>query len=233
MDSPPSSQEGAHQGFGGSAMTTPCNLVLIGGGEHATVVVDAARSRPDLWRVTGFFNSGLTPKMQMLGIPWLGDDPGKMPSDALPIVATGSLGVSSRRSELVHRFSTGMSAGWAVVVHARAHVSPTAQIQEGTLVCAGAIVNPGAVVGAHVIANTGAIIEHDVQLGDFVQLAPGVVLGGGVSVGEGTFLGLGCRVRDHIQIGRRVTVGMGAVVIGSVADDACVMGVPARLRGTK
>lgn len=216
-----------HKG-GGAALSEPRALVLVGGGEHAGVVVDAAHSSPALWRVAGYLNGGPTAKMERLGLPWLGDDPALCPADSWLIVATGSAGVSARRSDLVARFATAPVRGWATVVHARAWVAPTAVVQPGTLVCAQAVVNSGAVVGQHCIVNSGAIVEHDVCLGDFVQLAPAVALGGGVSVGAGSFLGLGCRVRDHVILGERVTVGMGAVVVGSVAAGDLVVGVPAR-----
>jgi acetyltransferase EpsM len=208
----------------------PQSLVLIGGGEHATVVADAARSRPEQWRVIGYCDLAPTAKMASLGLPFLPDDPARLPADAFRIVALGGAIVSPLRRALVQRHDEHSGLGWATVVHAGAHVAPTAMLGAGTLVCAGALINPSAVVGAHVIVNTGAIVEHDVTLGDFVHAGPGVVLGGGASVGEGSFLGLGCRVRDHIQIGAGVTVGMGSVVIGSVAPGAVVMGIPARPR---
>jgi acetyltransferase EpsM len=215
----------------GAPLSEPRVLILVGGGEHAAVVVDAAHSLPELWHVAGYVNAGPTPKMEALGLPWLGDDPARCPAESWLIVATGSAGVSTRRSDLVARFAAARVCGWATVIHARAWVAPTAVIQPGTLVCAQAVVNSGAVVGQHCIVNSGAIVEHDVTLGDFVQVAPAVALGGGVSVGAGSFLGLGCRVRDHVRLGERVTVGMGAVVIGSVADGDLVVGVPARPLG--
>lgn len=208
----------------------PAELVLLGGGEHATVVVDVARSRPDLWRLAGYCNGASTPRMETAGLTWLGDDPALVPRGARLIVATGGLGVSNRRAELVRRFTVAGGPDWAPLVHATAYVSPTATIGAGALVCAGAVVNAGAVVGDHCIVNTGVIVEHDVRLGAFTMLGPGAVLGGGVTVGDGSFLGLGCRVRDHVQIGAGATVAMGAVVIGSVAAQGFVLGVPARPR---
>jgi acetyltransferase-like isoleucine patch superfamily enzyme len=38
-------------------------------------------------------------------------------------------------------------------------------------------------------------------------------------------------VRDHVRVGDRAVVAMGAVVVGDVADDAEVRGVPARVAG--
>lgn len=211
-------------------MNAPRKLILVGGGEHAAVVADAARSRPDVWQVIAYCDLGPTLKMTSLGIAFLPDDPTQLPADAFRIVALGGAAVSPLRRELVRRHQAQPGFGWATVVHARAYVSSTAVLGAGTLVCAGAVINPGAAVGDHVIVNTAVVVEHDVTLGDFVHAAPGTVLGGGVSVGAGSFLGLGCRVRDHVQIGSGVTVGMGSVVIGSVPPGVAVTGVPARPR---
>jgi serine acetyltransferase len=62
-----------------------------------------------------------------------------------------------------------------------------------------------------------------------VQLAPGAVVGGGASIGALTFVGLRAGVRDHVRVGARVTIGMGAAVVHDLADDVTAVGVPARL----
>lgn len=209
-------------------------LVVVGGGEHARVVIEAARSRPDLWDVVGFVDPAPCPETaQRLGLPHLGDDEWALAladreADVCFVLGVGAIGVYGRRQEIVLRYS-GRSVRWAAaVVHARAWVSPTASLGAGAAVMAGAAVNSGARIGAHAVVNTGAVVEHDVELGDFAQAAPGAVIGGGSSVGAGSYLGLGSRVRDHLRIGQAATVGMGAVVVRPVPDGAVVTGVPAR-----
>jgi acetyltransferase EpsM len=80
------------------------------------------------------------------------------------------------------------------------------------------------------VVNSGAIIEHDVDIGRFALIAPAAAIGGVTVVGEDCFLGLGCRIRDHVTIGRGTVVGMGAVVVASLPDGVEVVGVPARVR---
>lgn len=204
-------------------------LILLGGGDHARVVAEAARSGATPYRLLGFVapepNAETTAR---LGLPWLGGDEalGNHP-EALAVLAFGMVGSHRRRAGLAARVGPRV-AGWATVVHAAAWVSPTARVGPGAVVMAGAVVQTGARIGAHCVVNSGAVVEHDVVLEAHVQVAPGVVLGGGAVVGEGAYLGLGARVRDHVTVGAGAVVGMGAVVVGNVEQEARVMGVPAR-----
>jgi acetyltransferase EpsM len=208
------------------------DLVVIGGGEHARVVMDAALSRPGVFRLLGFADvDPCEETVRRFGVANLGDDAACIArmrgTDAAFVNAVGTDGVSGARERVTQLYErAGVSFG--AVVHASAWVSPSAIVEHGAVVLGGAQVNTGAVVGAHAIVNTGAIVEHDVRIGRLVSVAPGVVIGGGASVGEGSYLGLGCRIRDHRHVGTRVRVGMGAVVVSSIEDGLVVAGVPAR-----
>jgi acetyltransferase EpsM len=206
-------------------------LVVIGGGEHGAVVVDAARSVARRWHLAGLVDPGPTTRAAA-DLPRLGDDDAFLASMASvpvadrPHVVLGLGGDTAARRRLAAMY--GDACPWATVVHAAAVVAPSAILGSGTVVLAGAIVGPGATVGDHGIVNSGAIVEHDVVVGDHVHLAPGVVIGGGVTIGDGAVVGLGAAVRDHVAIGRDAVVAMGAVVVGNVAPGTTVAGVPAR-----
>lgn len=207
----------------------PRELVLVGGGEHAQVVLDAARSRPDDWLAVGFVDPHPRSELLALGLAWLGDDAAA--GDRLRgrhcILAVGGIGETERRQAIARRFDS-LGVTWATVVHARAVVSDTAAVGAGVAILAGAVINPGARIGEHCIVNTGAIVEHDVELEPFVHVGPGAVVGGGTTIGTGTYVGLGARVRDHIRIGWGAVIGMGSVVVQEVPDRVVVVGVPAR-----
>jgi acetyltransferase EpsM len=203
--------------------------VLVGGGEHAKVVLDAARSRPGAWSVVGFVDPKARDGLLDAGVPWLGGDDltfrdtGKRSF----VIAIGGFGDATARRRVASEYSA-KEVAWATVTHARATVSPSAELGSGVVVLAAAVINPGARIGNHVIINTGAVVEHDVLVGEFAHIAPGAVIGGGTSVGAGTSIGLGARVRDHVRIGRDCVIGMGAVVLEDVADASVVVGIPAR-----
>ena len=59
--------------------------------------------------------------------------------------------------------------------------------------------------------------------------APGATLAGSVKVGTGSHIGCGATVIQSVSIGRNAIVGAGAVVTADVADNAVVVGVPARI----
>ena len=213
---------------------TPRPLILIGGGEHARVVADAALSSGQ-WDIVAVVDPApaaetLTNRLQVVR---LGDDAElrellesfDAPTRPWLVVAVGAVVDGRVRQQVAGRFA---EERWASVVHATAWVSPTAVVEPGAVVMACAVVNTGARVGAHAIVNTGAIVEHDVVVGAFTRVGPGATIGGGSVIGSDALLGLGAAVRDHITIGDGATVGMGAVVTAAVAPGATVVGVPAR-----
>jgi acetyltransferase EpsM len=212
---------------------TLSSLILVGGGEHARVVADAARST-GRWDVVGVADpAGADPALTGMGIPYLGDDDAlrahlaSTPEGVRPwlVVAIGAVVNGGIRREVVARFE---HERWASIVHAAAWVSPTAEIAPGAVVMAGAVVNSAARIGAHTIVNTGAVIEHDVVVGAFARIGPGAAIGGGTVIGVDALIGLGAAVRDHVSVGNGATVGMGAVVTSAVAPGTTVTGVPAR-----
>jgi len=92
----------------------------------------------------------------------------------------------------------------------------------------GAVICSGTSVGNHSIINLGATIDHDVRIGSFVHIAPQVALGGGAVVGDDAYVGMGAIVRDHVTIGPRTLVGMGAVVSKEFPEGTTLVGIPAK-----
>lgn len=114
------------------------------------------------------------------------------------------------------------------VHHPRSSVDPTVVLAHGAQLHCGSIVQVNAAIGRFSVINTGSIIEHDCVIGDFVHISPGAVVCGNVTVHDGAHVGAGAIIRQGIKIGRNALVGAGAVVVRDVADDECVVGVPAR-----
>jgi acetyltransferase EpsM len=203
-------------------------LVIVGGGEHALVVLEAARSAPDRWTVVGFTDRSR--RSRLAGSAPAVDDLGDDDALAARLPSWTGAGEFERAPALILGIGGGTRPGdrVATVVHAAATVSPSARLGPGTVVGAAAVVQAEAVAGRHVIVNTGAVVEHDVVLGDFTHVGPAAAIGGGTRIGARVFIGLGARIRDHVTIGDDATIGMGAVVLGDVAAGGRMVGVPAR-----
>jgi acetyltransferase EpsM len=212
------------------AVKSPGDLVILGAGEHASVVAEAATASG--WLVQGFVAPDDIRTSGLGELRHLGDDPtfaaglaGMLPAarPALVIAFGGPAATASRRRAA----DQYLDARWATVIHPTAWVSPSARLDPGVVVLAGATVNGSATIGRHAIVNSGSIIEHDVVIGDFVQVSPGAILGGGAKLGDDTFVGLGAIIRDHTVVGPGSVVGMGAVVVADVSEGAVVTGSPA------
>ncbi len=205
-------------------------IVIIGGGEHARVVLSTLRMLPDKWTPLGFLDPLPGEKMKETALPCLGCDT-KIPellagTDASFILALGTSKIKVRRK--IVSDSGIPDSRWATIIHPSALISEKAQVAHGSVVLARSVLQNDARIGRHCIVNTGAILEHDVKIADFTHVAPGVIAGGGVEIGSNCFIGLGSRIRDHICIGDDVTVGTGSVVVTDIPSGETVVGVPAR-----
>jgi UDP-perosamine 4-acetyltransferase len=85
-------------------------------------------------------------------------------------------------------------------IHPTAHVSLSARLGTGVVVCPTAVVGTEAQVADGAIVNTGAIVDHECVVEECVHLAPGSLLAGRVRVGQGAFVGLGAKVIQCLTV---------------------------------
>ncbi len=206
-------------------------VIVIGGGGHAKVVIDAMQQsmlhpQSAQYQIAGILTSGS--ETEVFGVPVLGGDE-LMPS----LHEQGIEGVFiAIGSNTVRRklFDKAIAAGLTPVnvIHPSAVISPHTELGRGIVVMANAVINPGSVIGDNVIINTGATIDHDANIGADVHIAPGCHLAGNVTVGSGSFLGVGTVVIPWVKIGQRVTVGAGTAVYRDLEDDVKVVGAGMR-----
>jgi sugar O-acyltransferase (sialic acid O-acetyltransferase NeuD family) len=207
-------------------------LILLGGGGHGRVLVDALRACGS--SVDGLLDAREAAEVRVKDVRLLGDDHWLLSQSTNAIVLINGVGANPAVAPRAALFDRWHSAGFAFlgVTHPSAAVSPESRLGEGVQVLARAVIQTGAVVGENVVVNTGAILEHDVRVGTHVFVSPGAVVCGDVQIGHATFIGAGALVLPGVKVGNNAIVAAGATVTKDVADGAVVVGVPARERRT-
>lgn len=203
--------------------------VMIGSGGHARVLADILRLRGGLELVAVLDDDPRTHGGHLGSVEIIG-------STALlerrPRAATACVAAVGDNHARARIFNLALGLGYHLpsLVHPSAVIARDVSIPDGTIVCAGVIVNPGARLGVNVVLNTGCSVDHDVDIGDHAHLHPGAVLAGGVTVGAYSYIGTNAAVNPYLTVGKRSMIGSGAVVVEDIPDGVVAYGVPARVQ---
>jgi GDP-perosamine N-acetyltransferase len=119
------------------------------------------------------------------------------------------------------------------IISPQAMVIGPAEIGEGAIICGFCTITTNVRIGRFFHANIYSYVEHDAVIGDYVTFAPRVNCNGNITIKDLAYVGAAAAIRQGdygrpTVIGRAALVGMGAVVLGSVADGETVAGNPAR-----
>src|SRR5215472_19135371 len=220
----PQSQALAH------TVESPNEIVVIGGGGHAKVVISILR------KLKRYHILGYTDRKDhgvVLGVPFLGADRelaalAAGPTKLAAVLGVGQVGLGEARFEIWKRLRLP-SVSFPLIVSPDAIVNEGVSGCEGAVVMDGAVVNSGASIGCGTIVNTNSTIEHDVVLADWVHVAPGATISGGVTVGRFSMIGAGATVIEGIEIAPGCVVGAGAAVVHDLTEPGVYVGCPARL----
>lgn len=207
-------------------MSKAPDIVVIGAGGHATVVVDALLAG-GLKPVFILDDDAAKRGVRLGGVSVRGP----VADLSLRDFETCALVVGIAKNDLRRRLVLELTrhpASFCGVRHPSAIVSAQARIDPTAQIMAGAIVNAGASIGAHAVLNTGCIVEHDVAVGPYTHVGPGAILAGAVVLEEGAFVGTGAKVCPFARVGAWSTLGAGAVALRDVAAGEVAVGVPAR-----
>jgi serine O-acetyltransferase len=100
-------------------------------------------------------------------------------------------------------------------------------------------IHPGAEIGKGVFIDhgMGVVIGETAIVGDYTLIYQDVTLGGTgkesgkrhPTIGKNVVVGAGAKVLGNIQIGDRVRIGAGSVVLRDVPSDSTVVGIPGRI----
>jgi len=193
-------------------------MLLYGAGGHAKVVIDILKS-------IGVEIDGLIDDNELIkefqGYPV---NKNRI-NEKLPVII--SIGDNNIRKKIAQKIS---HANYLKVIHPTAIVSDNTEIDNGTVIMHGCIIQPGVTIGKHCIVNTGASIDHDCVINDYVHISPRVTLCGNVIIGEGTLIGAGTTIIPGIKIGKWSVVAAGSVVTNDIPDYVMAAGTPSEIK---
>ena len=194
-------------------MTGGRHLYLLGGGGHATVVADLARSLG--WSIAGIVDPRLSVGTPCLDSEVVSFDQVLQRGQAGTVGAFVAIGENEARVREYHRL---VEEGVDVppLSHPSAVVSPDVVVEGGACVMAGAVLQAGTSIGAAVVVNTRAGVDHDCAIGEGAFIGPGATLCGNVSVGAGAFVGAGATIVPGVRIGPGAFVGAGTVIVSDL-----------------
>jgi UDP-perosamine 4-acetyltransferase len=206
-------------------------LVVVGAGGHAKVVIEALRAG-GFSNIVGVVSNSPGPSAVM-GVPVIGNDESLVSLRNSGVRhAVVAIGDNATRDRLGDQLA---SSGFALVttIHPSALISPSAMIFDGAVIMAGAVVGTEVKIERLAILNTAAHIDHEGSIGSAAHVGPGCALSGNVTVGRRALIGVGASVRPNISIGEAAVVGAGSVVVDDVLPGSVVVGSPARLMRKK
>ncbi len=188
-------------------------LVIIGGGGHASVLVDLLRNQ-NRTILAVMSPDDISTRQAFDGIMQLSNDKdiSRYSPDEVRLVNGIGMMPKSLLRRKVNQYFLDLGYQFETVISDQALVSKFAHLQDGAQILKGAIVQCGAVIGEHSIINTGAVIEHDTVVGEHNHIAPRAVLCGGIVTQSDVYVGANATVIQNLKLAQNVVVGAGAIV---------------------
>lgn len=176
--------------------------LIYGAGNHAKVVVDLLESMEE--KIDYIFDDSFEGGLYE-GHPTGHFTEGLFPMSCLIIAIANN----SDRKRIVERMKDYTACS---LFHPRSTVSRHAEIGNGTLVLANAVIEVGAKLGGHCLINAGTVVDYGVTIGDFVQIAPNAYISPGAEIGEGAYIGPGVVVGQNVKVEPWAVIPTGTIL---------------------
>jgi UDP-perosamine 4-acetyltransferase len=208
------------------------NIIVIGSGGHAKVVIDIIHRMKDC-RILGITSDSLKKDLFFCGYPVLGGDDSlkSFVKEKNFFVAMGLGGFKDNLLRTrVFNYIKILGMNFINVIHYSAIISDTVQLGEGVTIFPGVVINTDVKIGNNVIVATASSIDHETVIEDNVLISAGVIVGAYATIKSGALLALGSKVVSGVTIGSNSLVAAGAVVVNNIESNEKVFGIPAKAK---
>lgn len=135
-----------------------------------------------------------------------------------------AIGNNLIRRKLTKKYS---KLNYYTAIHPTAVIGNMITIEEGTVVMANVVINPYSKIGKHCILNTSCVIEDDNTIDNYVHISPNATLCGNVFINKYSWIG--AVVIQNKNIGKKVIVEAGTIVIRNVENGWTLVGNPGKV----
>ena len=206
------------------------NIIIMGAGDLGKDVawlIERINEKTPEWNLLGFTEKGEMSEFQ--GYPILGTDEDiKGFGDVYVVCALANTTIRERIIETLPE-----NAHVATLIDPTAIIHKSAQIGEGSLIFAGALVGIEAKVGKFCTILYNAAVNHDVEIGDYTTVYPNATISGRCHVGKYCEIGTGASIIQHVSICDNAKIGVGAAVFTNIKNPGTTVGNPAVTMGAK
>lgn len=205
------------------------NIIVVGSGGHAKVVIDMLEKQRQ-YSIVGLIDKKENVGKTVSGYTVLGDIEYLLDIKKDLYGGIVAIGENWTRSVVVSQITSVMpNFRFVTAIHPSAIIAEGVKIGCGTTVSAGVIINKDSIIGNHCIINTKSSVDHDNLIGNFVSLFPNVTIGGNVSIGDFSSICLGSNVINSTTIGKHTVIGAGSTVLENIRDNVIAFGTPAKI----
>ena len=190
-------------------------VLLIGSGGHARSLIDLIETTGQ-WRIHGLVGFAEQTGDNVLGYKVIGCDEDLIKLREVcsaAVLALGQLPNPEPRQRLA-AYLEKLDFQLPVLISPKAIVSRHAQIDAGTTIGHGVIVNAAVKVGKYCTLNSSSLLEHDVYVGDHCHISTGALVNGDVHIGAGSFIGSGSLIREGLKLPPQSVISAGKRVMG-------------------
>ena len=203
-------------------------IILIGGGGHCISCIDVIRSE-NKFKIIGIIDTPDKIGITIQGIPVIGTDsdiPNLISKYKNFLITLGQIKSPIKRCQ-IYDLVIKNKGNLPIIISARAYVSSSAFIDEGSIIMHNVLINANAKIGKNCIINTGALIEHEAIIDDFCHVSTQAVVNGQVKVGKNSFLGSNSIVGNNVSLPNDIIVAAGACILKTPNESGTYIGNPA------